>query len=173
MPIKPNSEQSEDGKPRVPGSWDSRVAEARGILLHPWSVFTTGFFVQEERKDEAVLGRSLNSNFCLGDGICCRDLFDGQAGKATGGVNSVLPGFSAISSVQAEKTTPAFVPTWFSAASLEQCFCSGGVKPTFRSDRLQNHEPPWRRRACFRERHSRGSSCRWRRCSRTLEQDPL
>jgi len=44
LPIKPNHEESWDGKPRVPETADSRVAEAREILRGSWSILTRALF---------------------------------------------------------------------------------------------------------------------------------
>jgi len=66
-------------------SWDSRVAEAEGILLNPWPVFSHGFFIdgndkslQEKRLNENTLDWNDGHHISFGNGNSSRDVCPGK-----------------------------------------------------------------------------------------------
>jgi hypothetical protein len=52
-----------------PRLWDSRVAEARGILLHPWSVFSPRVFYFKEEEMKPLFVAMMAATFVLGMGF--------------------------------------------------------------------------------------------------------
>ncbi len=52
------------GKPRVPNARDSRVAEARGILWGPWSIWIMGLFLRPLNRNKEVVQMLLMFKEC-------------------------------------------------------------------------------------------------------------